>query len=316
MNSAWVTVLTCCTATLLVGATAALVYDLVFRYRLQINQRLDELSGKSQTSTSASLFKDLKQLDTKTSSTFVDLWAKLQETLEQSGLTTSPRTLLGISIGLGLGLAAFAAIVSHRWWMAPIGLLPGIVAPLLYVRVKRARRLRRLALQLPEAFDVIGRAVHAGQTVSAAFQIVADDFESPISEEFRRCYEQQNLGMPYEIALRDLARRTGIMELRILVVALLVQSRSGGNMMELLTNLSTMVRKRLKLQMKVKALTGEGRMQANVLMVLPVLAFICILVLAPDYASSLLHRPWLLAVTAAAQMTGAFWIRRITMFEF
>ena len=155
-----------------------------------------------------------------------------------------------------------------------------------------------------------------GQTLAAAFQIVADDFESPIAEEFRNCYEQQNLGMPYETVLRELARRTGIMELRILVVALLVQSRSGGNMMELLSNLSTMSRKRLKLQMKVKALTGEGRMQANVLIVLPALAFACILVISPDYAASLLHRPWLLAVTATAQLVGAIWIRRITAFEF
>ncbi len=315
MNSALVTVLTFCAAALLVGATAMMVYDLVFRYRMQINQRLDELSGKSRGATT-SLFKDLKQQDVKTSSMFADLRAQLQETLEQSGLSIAPRKLAIISLCLGGGLAAIIAIACHRWWMAPVGLVPGLIAPWIYVRVRRTRRLRRLALQLPEAFDVLGRAVHAGQTVSAALQIIADDFESPISEEFRRCYEQQNLGMPYEVALRDLARRTGIMELRILVVALLVQSRSGGNMMELLNNLSTMVRKRLQLQMKVKALTGEGRMQANVLFALPLVAFAIILVLSPDYASSLLHRPWLLAATAAAQLTGALWIRRITSFEF
>jgi tight adherence protein B len=166
------------------------------------------------------------------------------------------------------------------------------------------------------AFDSIGRAVRAGQTVPAAFQIVADEFEPPIADEFRRCYEQQNLGMSYDSALRELARRTGVMELRILVVALLVQARSGGNLVELLGNLASMVRERLKLQQKVRALTGEGRMQAAVLIVLPVLAFGILTVIAPDYARSLLERPWLLAATASAQMLGAVWIQRIISFDF
>ena len=106
-----------------------------------------------------------------------------------------------------------------------------------------------------------------------------------------------------------------MMELRILVVALLVQSRSGGNLSTLLANLSAMVRKRLKMQQRIKSLTGEGRLQAAILIVLPVLAFLALLLVAPDYAASLIERPWLLAMTGLAELIGALWIRQIVRFE-
>jgi tight adherence protein B len=163
---------------------------------------------------------------------------------------------------------------------------------------------------------MISRAVSAGQTVPAALQIIAQDFERPICEEFALCYEQQNLGMSRESALRKLAKRTGIMELQIFVVAVLVQAKSGGDLVELLDNLAAMVRKRLKLKDRIRALTGEGRMQALVLIVLPIMAFLGVLLIAPDYAQSLLDRPWLLAGTAGAQLMGAMWIRQIVNFEY
>ena len=122
--------------------------------------------------------------------------------------------------------------------------------------------------------------------------------------------------MSRETALRKLARRTGTMELQIFVVALLVQAKSGGDLVELLDNLAAMIRKRLKLKDRVRALTGEGRMQALVLIILPVAALLGIILLSPEYAKELLDRPWLLAGTAAAQAAGAFWIRRIVNFEY
>ncbi len=150
----------------------------------------------------------------------------------------------------------------------------------------------------------------------SALQIIAEDFDPPISTEFALCYEQQNLGISRETALRTLAARSGIMELQIFVVALLVQAKSGGDLVELLDNLALMIRKRLKLKDRVRALTGEGRMQARVLIILPVAALFGIIYLSPDYAKALLDRPWLLAATAAAQAAGAFWVRKIVNFEY
>ena len=162
----------------------------------------------------------------------------------------------------------------------------------------------------------MSRAVRAGQTIPAAFQTIADDFDPPISHEFRCCYEEQNLGIPFETALRNLAQRTGIIELQILVVALLVHGRCGGNLVELLQTLSTMVRKRQMMEGKIKSLTSEGRMQAIVLMVLPVAAFIAIWVISPTYIATLLARPWLIVATLAAQGLGALWIRKIVQIDF
>jgi tight adherence protein B len=213
-------------------------------------------------------------------------------------------------------MAVAVSLLSHHWWAAPAGFIPGVLLPPLYVWMRRRKRMYKLLLQLPETFDLIGRAIRAGQTVPAAFHLVGEDLEPPVCEEFRRCYEQQNLGMSFEMAMRGLARRTGIMEMRILAIAFLVQTRAGGNLHELLSNLANLVRTRIKLQQRVKALTGEARLQANVLMVLPVAAFVALLVLAPDYADTLLREPRLLAGTLAAQAIGALWIQRIINFDF
>jgi tight adherence protein B len=162
---------------------------------------------------------------------------------------------------------------------------------------------------------MISRAVRSGQTVPAAMQLVAHDSEAPLSLEFGLCCDQQNLGIPADVALRKLAQRTALMELQIFVVALLVQSRSGGNLVDLLDNLAGMARKRLRLQAKVRALTGEGRMQAGVLMVLPAVALLALIVVAPDYVQVLLEQPWFLATIGGLQLIGALWVRRIANFE-
>jgi tight adherence protein B len=315
MSSLLVTFLTFAAVALLVGGVISVVSDAFLRYRALMKERLAALSGRAPTDGLTALF-DLKQTDEHAANTRTDWRARYHVIVEQAGMHISASTLAGWSATSGAVLAIFFAAFSRTWWLAAPALVVGLTIPSFYVLIRRRRRMRRLCAQLPLAFDTIGRAVRAGQTVPAAFQIVADEFESPIAEEFRRCYEQQNLGVSHETVLRELARRTGLMELRILVVALLVQSRSGGNLVELLGNLSAMVRERLKLQQKVRALTGEGRMQAAVLIVLPVLAFGIMTIIAPEYIGSLLERPRLLACTASAQVLGAVWIQRIISFDF
>jgi tight adherence protein B len=309
----WVVILVFAAITLLAYAVAVSVQDVV-RYRVLVRERVEGLAESAKGDGNASLFKDLKQLDADLSRARTRWPQRMQEMLEQAGLRVTLKVLSLASLGCGTVVAAVSWIAFRHWWVAPLGMALGLSAPWAYVRLKCARRMRRLGLQLPEAFDAIGRAVRAGQTTTAAFQNVADESEPPLSDEFRRCYEEQNLGMPRETALRNLAARTGIMELRIFVVALLMQSRCGGNLTELLGNLSMLVRKRIKLQQKVKALTSEGRMQALVLIVLPIVAFAALNLFSPQYESSLLNRPWLLATALGAQLAGALWIRHTVNF--
>jgi tight adherence protein B len=152
--------------------------------------------------------------------------------------------------------------------------------------------------------------------MSQALQAVADEFDQPISGEFSYCYEQQNLGLPSELALRELARRTGLLEVRIFVVALLVQQQTGGNLAELLDRLAAVIRERFRIRGKIKALTAEGRLQAVVLLAMPFVVLLILLALNRNYAQVLLDRPGLLGGMCFFEVLGALWIRKIVNFNF
>jgi tight adherence protein B len=170
--------------------------------------------------------------------------------------------------------------------------------------------------QLPDAFDLMARVIRAGQTMSQALQAVADEFDPPIAAEFAYCYEQQNLGLSPEVALRDLARRTGLLEIRIFVLALLVQQQTGGNLAELLDRLAAVIRERARIRGKIRALTAEGRFQALVLLAMPPGLFLIILLLNRSYGQVLLEHANLLIGMLIAEGLGALWIRRIVNFDF
>jgi tight adherence protein B len=280
-----------------------------------VRQRLLEATGKAKSSPTTAVL-NLKQLAQSASEapSYWRCWAT--DLIQQSGLPVEASTVAFISLGLAVVLALACVVASGVWLTALIGLSAGFVLPWAYVFLKRQLRIRQLMRQLPDALDVMCRAVRAGQTVPASFQMVADDFAPPISDEFRHCYEQQNLGLSYDASLRSLAQRTGIMELRILVVALLVQVRSGGSLIDLMQNLSTTVRKRLVLQQKVRALTGEGRLQAIVLIALPFLVFLGIYFLNREYAEVLLDHPSLLVGCIVAQAVGAVVIHRLIQIDY
>ena len=312
MSDAWIAILVFAVVAATVAAAGSLFYDRFLRNHLAVQERVKELSQVGDSTRSASLFKDLKRLADQSAKRRT-LRERLDQLIEQSATTLTLRQCVALSVAMAAGLALPAA------WLAPLAIpiAAGVGFALLPMAlyVKRFSRQKKLSQQLPEAFQMISRSVSAGQTVPTALRIIADDFDEPISEEFALCYEQQNLGISRETSLRKLAQRTGIMELQLFVVALLVQERSGGDLVALLDNLAAMIRKRLKLQNRIRALTGEGRMQALVLIILPIAALAAMLVLSPEYAQSLLDRPWLLGVAAGAQTLGALWIRRIVNFE-
>jgi tight adherence protein B len=162
----------------------------------------------------------------------------------------------------------------------------------------------------------MGRVVRAGQTMVQALQAVADEFPQPVAGEISYCYEQQNLGLPPEVAMRDLARRTGLLELKIFVTAMLVQQQTGGNLAEMLDKLAAMIRLRYRLRGTIKALTAEGRMQAVILLALPIGMFMLLYLGNPAYEGELLKHPALLWTTVICEGLGALWIRKIVNFEF
>jgi len=295
--------------------------DLYLRDRAQAVKRVDDdLRVKQRDRARKSLlYKDLSQIaaeigaDAEASPT---LRQRLAAMVDQSGLEISTRKLITICIAAGLGLGAVGGLVRQSAIVAAALAPIGAAVPLLYVQSRRAARLEKLLSQLPDAFDLMGRVIRAGQTMSQAMQSVADEFPQPISGEFGFCYEQQNFGLPPEVALRDLARRTGLVEIKIFVLALVVQQQTGGNLAEMLDKLAVVIRTRYKIRGQIKTLTAEGRMQAVILLALPPALFLVMLVLNRDYATTLFEFPWLIGATLACEALGALWIRRIVNFDF
>jgi tight adherence protein B len=241
---------------------------------------------------------------------------KFEAMIEQSGLDITPQRLLLLMAVAGLAVGFIVVLLSRQLLFGALGALVAAAVPYLYVSLKRTRRLAKLTSQLPDTFDLMARVIRAGQTMSQALHAVADEFDVPISTEFAYCYEQQNLGLSPEVAIRDLARRTGLLEVKIFVLALLVQQQTGGNLAELLDKLSTVIRERFRLQGKIRTLTAEGRMQAAVLLSMPPALFLMILLFNRSYGQILLDNPMLLVGTAVAEVLGALWIRKIVTFDY
>ncbi|MBV9126376.1 MAG: type II secretion system F family protein, partial [Planctomycetes bacterium] len=278
MTLSLLTVVVFLAAMFAVGGAYSIIADLYLRDRLRVNQRVEEEFSTSRSSRAAksTLFKDLGKISAEATANqaSTSLRKRFVDMVEQSGLPiTAQRVLLyslvsGAVLGLGVGFL-FRNILAGSM----VALL-GAVLPVWYVNLKRKWRLHKLLSQLPDALELMARSVRAGQTMSQALQAIASEFEAPIAPEFAYCYEQQNLGLPPDLAFQDLARRTGLLEMKIFILAMMVQRQTGGNLAELLEKLAGVVRERFKIKGRIKVLTAEGRVQAWVLLALPPLVFV------------------------------------------
>lgn len=300
-----------------------LVLDLL-RNRLLVSQRLrEEFSPAVGAQPRSPLFKPLPaEADfesepggdglTESADGFL---SRLRRMHVQAGL---PGDLIGLA-GAALALGGCCGLLAGLQLGALFGILAGVVGvllPFLYLYYRWKARLDRLMGQLPDAFDLMARTIRAGHSVPQALQSVSEEFDPPIAVEFSYCREQQQLGLLPEVVYRELARRSDVLEIKIFVMALLIQQQTGGNLAELLERLATLVRERLRIRGHIKALTGEGRLQAVVLLLLPPGLFVFLLTLHPDYAGQLLAHPSLLAGMLCMMTVGAFWIHRIVNFDF
>ena len=305
--------------TLALVGVYSFVSDLFLRDRSRLGRRVDEEFRRKQRDKARQkgLFKNLAQLVAEAQDPDANpgLKRRFELLVEQSGLEWAPGRVLALCAALAVFAGTLTALLRGPLLAPPVAALAGSV-PVLCVAVKRRRRVHKLQGQLPEAFDLMARVIRAGQTMAQALQAVADDFDQPIAGELSSCYEQQNLGLPPEVALRDLARRTGLLEIKIFVLALLVQQQTGGNLAELLDKLATVMRERARVQGKIRVLTAEGRFQALVLLALPPLLLLALLLLNPGYGKVLLEHPKLLLGMFVAEAAGALWIRKIVNFDF
>ncbi len=246
----------------------------------------------------------------------VDVWKKVNEIIGQSGLQTSIQHLVIWSLGFAFVAAISAYFLTFNWIIVAAAAGFAAALPSLFVSFKRRQRLAELTTQLPDALDLMSRIMRAGQTINQGLLVVSDEFKAPVSAEFGYCYEQQNLGIPAEVALRQLAQRTGLIEIQIFVMGVIIHRQTGGNLATLLDKLANIVRQRIQMKETVKSLTAEGRLQAAILLGLPVVMWILIYLFNPVYALKLFEHPTLISVTVFMMGLGAFWIRKIVVFDF
>ncbi len=244
----------------------------------------------------------------------VKLAHRIDALLVQAGAANTVGQFLAVS-----GACMAAALLLSLAWPLPLPAhllvaLLGLCLPWVLLRRARQRRLIRIEQQLPDAADFIARALRAGHSFSNVLQIVGNELAEPLSGEFRIAREEINYGVPMNEALHAMAARIPLTDLRYLIIAVLIQRESGGNLAEILGNISGIIRARLKLVAHVRVLSAEGRMSAVILTALPFAVLGVMMAANPGYVSMLWTEPQgqrMLWRSLFMLVVGIVWLRKI-----
>lgn len=189
------------------------------------------------------------------------------------------------------------------------------VAPLLYLSKRKIKRQKMLDDQLPDAMDFLGRALKAGHSLASGLQMMGTELPDPINGEFQHAYDQHSLGIPMDRAMKDMTKRIDSTDFAFFITAVLIQRQTGGDLSEVLKNISGLIRQRVRLNQQVKAKTAEGRFTGYVLTAFPAVIFVILYVVNREYAQRLTNT-WtgqqLLCLAFAMQMMGLWLIRKLT----
>jgi tight adherence protein B len=244
--------------------------------------------------------------------------AGLAKLIEQSGVRTTPSAVVVMSLVVGIVAALLVSILVRVPFLPIVALVAGLATPTLYLMFQRSRRLAKFEEQFPEALDLLSRALRAGHAFQTAMGMVADDLKEPVGPEFRKTFDQQNFGLPLRDALFQLSERIPLMDVRFFTTAVLIQRDTGGNLAEILDNLSHVVRERFRIRREIRTKTAHGRFTGLVLLALPAGLGVILTVLNPDHMNLLFnHRIGHMLIGAAIvmQTVGFFWIRKILDLE-
>jgi tight adherence protein B len=239
---------------------------------------------------------------------------KLKLLIEQANLNLTVTKLLLLAALAGLTGTLAASLLMP---LLAFRLLIGAIAasgPFLYVLYKRKTRLNKFLAELPEALELMSRALAAGHAFSETLKMISEEMADPIAQEFRRAYEEQNLGLSTKLALENLATRIPLLDLRICITAIQIQRETGGNLGEILERVAATIRERFRILEDLKTLTSQSRISAWVLCSMPIFISIVMTILNPDYMSVLWSDPRgqkLTVLAMAMQITGMLMVRKI-----
>jgi tight adherence protein B len=288
----------------------------VQEHRLEVFSREQAAGGDRSVQASVEIWKDAA-LEADKQSLIEQILPKIpsmDKYFQQADMNIRPSAFMTLSLllmVLGTG-ASFALSVPIALAMVP-GLIMGLI-PWFIVMQKRKKRLKKFLEQMPDSLELLARALRAGQSLVAGLQIISEEMPPPVSTEFGRVYEEQNLGVTVDDALRGVAERVPILDLRFFVNSVIIQRQTGGDLSEILEKISYVIRERFRIWGQVQALTGEGRLSGTVLIALPFVMLLLIMHLNYEYAAELWRdetgRRWSL-YALGMQLLGAWVIRKI-----
>ena len=242
-------------------------------------------------------------------------WAGgLKSLVSQAGLTTKPAKILLLSVVLGLGVYTILEALNNRPELCLAAGIGVAAAPFAVIAWKRNKRLKRFEEHLPEALDLLGRAVRAGHSFTTGLELIAQECAEPIAGEFRTTFEEQNLGLPLRDSLLNLTERIPLVDVRMLVTALLIQRETGGNLAEILDELSRVIRERFRIYREVGVKTAQGKLTAGILIALPLVMMAALGALNPPYIRLLFDDPIgkiMLMVGGGMQVIGSVFLWKI-----
>jgi tight adherence protein B len=243
---------------------------------------------------------------------------RLEKLLDQTDLDASVAQILAYMIALAAA-GALGGLVLHSLPLAIVFVALGPLVPLMVIANARDKRARQISDQLPDALEMMARAIKAGHALPSSFKLVAQECPPPVAVEFAKAYEQQNLGLAFEQAVVAICERVpSNLDLKLFAVSVMIQKETGGNLVEVLTAIADTMRERFKFYSKLRALTAEGRMSGWLLGSLPLVVAFIIHVTNRDYLSELGHGlgRTILLFGVALWLLGIAWIRKLARVEY
>lgn len=243
----------------------------------------------------------------------------LRRMIQESGARITIGRFVLATLVAGVAPLFVTTILTGRLWAGVVVAACTVFVPLVWLRRVRANRLWRFEEQFPEGIDLIARALRAGHTFPTGLSMVADEMQPPVGTEFREIFDHQNFGMPLADALKAFAERVPLLDAKFFVTAVLTQREAGGNLAEVLDNLSSVIRERFKVKRQVRVISAHGRITGWILAALPPSLAVVFTFINPKLINTLFHDPLgqkLLMGATFLQVTGTLIIRKIINIEY
>lgn len=241
-------------------------------------------------------------------------WFNLTRLFEQADVTMTVTSFVGVSLAMAVGTGIVCMVAGMNYGLAQVAGIAFGWLPAFWLMFRRKRRLKKFAAQLPDALELVARALRAGHSLAAGFRLVSTEASNPIAHEFGTVFEEQNLGIPFEEALENMCERVPNLDLKFFATAVILQRQTGGDLAEILDKIGSLIRERFKIWGQVQALTGEGRLSGIVLLALPPMLFVAVYRMNPDYLMLLFTDELgkkMLVGGIIMQLIGALVIRKI-----